>query len=772
MTALTYAKLVDATPNVANVSDRDARFPTPDKFQKVYVQSANEIQQWDGASWQVIIDGNSSTSASLGYYNVVQYGAVGNGVTDDTAAIQAAADAAKAAKGVLYFPAGRYLISASIDLDYTDSADWDPALTILGTAPGFDSTGAAGGSVLLPTNAVTGPALNITGVANTDNSFKGQVNGLTIENLGIFGVSGGTNGDGIYVKYFANVTIRNVWVRNCQDAVQLDRQANGVTFGYGLGVTVDRLFAVANRGWGFRMADAGSISCTMLNPLFQSNTLGGVWAAGAPLNIFGGEFYGNGGPGLQHDEPTGSSAIFGPVCIGTRFESNNTGTLGPQVLLNSSTNPTFDGCWFLTSTNGEHGIQLGEDATYFVRNCVVMNCLFNGKSAVVTQRAMVMGAKATNVVFQNNRTLNYTTVFGGTAGMGTDTQYSLGNEWYNRLNIILASVTRAYAVLQTGDVQPRMSVNANGDISWGPGGSTAVDTVMRRDTADRILVEAGDSFRINDGTWNGGKLISGAQRIWMDATGSFFRYKGSNPASDGDGVAFGSIGPIVTKTTTYTTTANDGTVFVDGTSGGWTLSLLSAVGVPGLMVRVIKIDSSANAVVIDPASTQTVNGNTTYTLSLQWQGVILQSDGANWVIVASTGGKPSSTVTSAAPTGTASATAVMMGLAGSITPRVTGTVLFTVSGQMANTTVNDGATVDLRTGTGAAPTNGTAVTGTQRGVSQTMTSLTAAQRSGFSISFPVTGLTLGTAVWYDVSLLAVTAGTANVFGVTASAVEV
>ena len=43
--------------------------------------------------------------------NVLDFGAVGDGVTDDTAAIQAAVNAAEAISGCLYFPAGTYLVS-------------------------------------------------------------------------------------------------------------------------------------------------------------------------------------------------------------------------------------------------------------------------------------------------------------------------------------------------------------------------------------------------------------------------------------------------------------------------------------------------------------------------------------------------------------------------------------------------------------------------------------------------------------------------------------
>ena len=142
----------------------------------------------------------------------------------------------------------------------------------------------------------------------------------------------------------------------------------------------------------------------------------------------------------------------------------------------------------------------------------------------------------------------------------------------------------------------------------------------------------------------------------------------------------------------------------------------------------------------------------------------------------------SSNITSAAPTGTTSATAVMMGIAGSITPLVTGRIFLIASGTMKNDTTADGVTIDLRYGTGSAPSNGNAVTGTLVGIAQTFTALTGSLTNAFSIQGIITGLavpgvnSLGatgstTAVWLDLTALKISAGTASVANVSISAFE-
>ena len=132
------------------------------------------------------------------------------------------------------------------------------------------------------------------------------------------------------------------------------------------------------------------------------------------------------------------------------------------------------------------------------------------------------------------------------------------------------------------------------------------------------------------------------------------------------------------------------------------------------------------------------------------------------------------TVTQASPAnpaGTASTTGVMMGLAGSFTPVVTGRVLIVLTGNCHNNTAGDGCTVSGRYGTGAAPTNGSALTGTVIG-SKFTTSATANADVGFAVIAIVTGLALGAAIWLDLSLAAFTGGTATMTNPQISVIEI
>lgn len=94
---------------------------------------------------------------------------------------------------------------------------------------------------------------------------------------------------------------------------------------------------------------------------------------------------------------------------------------------------------------------------------------------------------------------------------------------------------------------------------------------------------------------------------------------------------------VLSKTGNYTVSTADGVdilIEADATSGSFTVSLFTAVGNTGKRITVKKIDSSANTVTVDPNGTQTIDGALTRVLSTQYEGVTVESDGSNWVVVA------------------------------------------------------------------------------------------------------------------------------------------
>lgn len=144
-----------------------------------------------------------------------------------------------------------------------------------------------------------------------------------------------------------------------------------------------------------------------------------------------------------------------------------------------------------------------------------------------------------------------------------------------------------------------------------------------------------------------------------------------------------------------------------------------------------------------------------------------------------TGGRTGATYVGAAlsPTGPNSTSATtMQGMAGAITPQVTGNVLVTVSGTFIASAalVDQGIIAQLYYGTGTAPGSNAAVTGTPVGAAVEWTNLVAATLAAdvhvpFSISAVVPSLTIGAAYWLDVGAKAVT--TASVFSLLSAVIS-
>lgn len=235
--------------------------------------------------------------------NVIDFGAVGDGRTDCTAAIQAAIDAAgkETYGGAVYIPAGVYL---------TGEIKMHPHVHLQGET-GW-SIRNSGGSVLKLNDDSAACLLNITGC------FGCTVTGLVLDG-GLLGehISGVMfkredffdhpeedtfriescqikyfSGDGVFLQYACAFSIRY-----CQI---MDNEGDGIFFNSWDGFLLDNWLS-ANRGWGIRCADEGvnNAAMTLTGNRIEGNYKGGLYIKNARLwQITGNYFDRSGGPGI------------------------------------------------------------------------------------------------------------------------------------------------------------------------------------------------------------------------------------------------------------------------------------------------------------------------------------------------------------------------------------------------------------------------------------------------------------------------------------------
>jgi hypothetical protein len=189
-------------------------------------------------------------------YNVLDYGAVGNGIANDTAAIQSAINAIFAAGGgTLFFPAGTYLVS-------TLALNWGTAATsIIFRGAGKNAT------TIAKTGASTDPVLNFSATLSDGSysefcDFKVTANSTcdafsitniarcVWRNIRVDGGDAGIENKGSLINSFYDCDILNCTVG------YRSRKANGIY------CNLIEFFGGSVRGnddWGFDIGDASGI---------------------------------------------------------------------------------------------------------------------------------------------------------------------------------------------------------------------------------------------------------------------------------------------------------------------------------------------------------------------------------------------------------------------------------------------------------------------------------------------------------------------------------
>ena len=289
------------------------------------------------------------------WVSITDFGAVGNGITDNTAAIQAAHDSLPSTGGIIYFPPGGW---------------WRVNSTINITKGGVTLFGQGQGAA--------------TNLYNPNHNF--DVFNVTGENFSVENISFSADSatSGATSKYVFNISgdaiyLNNVFVIGAHSF--LKHTGGGLTIN---GLNVSQL--AINHGIGIDLSQSNGSSivimsaCTFSN--FASSTTqayAGVWAnAFGSLQMTNCNFFAS-GTGLLVT-PTGGQSAVGIQLTGVFFDHCNAGAYLYPSATGLVPQGSFVNCWFGASYSGGGLYMKGTAPAGLVEGIIVDGCQITSNS--------------------------------------------------------------------------------------------------------------------------------------------------------------------------------------------------------------------------------------------------------------------------------------------------------------------------------------------------------------------------------------------------------
>lgn len=381
----------------------------------------------------------SSQGASPAYPQ--WFGSTGNGVSDDTASIQSAVSAVLAVNGVLQFPCGNYLTSATITItsritiegggDGTTGTSLACAtITATGAVPGVYIESGADYTILrgfaLASTAVSGTADGIVvgGVDNTNGAGEVRIQDVTVSSF---------KGNGVNVRNGNSGILDHVTAQsNGGHGVLISNQQTSVNNTNSWRVLNSSAFSNGGSGFYFNVASATTASGLDT----EGNGTYGVYANQPGIRIDGNDSENN----TTDDIVTGSS------CFGCIIHMNNVNNHivqgSPYSYITNDAEGNAPYTWPASGVLGVFGgfkcpvvaPTYGVDVT--INNDAGCQFLLS-----VTDSVNFIVLAPSNLNFPQQITVTVANGSGGAMGTLSWSGYVLGSKWVNPLNGCSRSIT-------------------------------------------------------------------------------------------------------------------------------------------------------------------------------------------------------------------------------------------------------------------------------------------------------------------------------------------
>lgn len=432
-------------------------------------------------------------NATTGIHNVLDYHAAGNGVTDDTAALQEAADAAAAADETLYIPDGDYVISDTLTIKGHCS---------VGPAAELQYTGSGTAVVVGTTSNLIAKRINLPRVVKVTQEHSTDI-GVQIGQVGTSYISVPYIEDfGIGLQVAGANSLGAVY--NTFQLGYLNNNKVNLDLSPGISCYVNQNLFMGGR---CQMDSANGEEVTgyiqvRLNDADES----------APNN--------NTFVGLSLE---GNTAQYHVLCYGNynlflncRWETS--GDILPKVHWGNG-----------TTMAGFNQILYGYGSTNIVATADAGNT--RAANTIITSHWQQQDSSANPILRLMSRSSNaykalavYPNTTGGFAALASLDLWTM---------MVSPNTTEFKA---TADTTARLAItNATGAMKWGDG--TTQDTATLGRLGANIIGVNNGSLKCT-GTWES-PLYLGNYRLWVDATGDL-RIKSSAPSSETDGTVVGS----------------------------------------------------------------------------------------------------------------------------------------------------------------------------------------------------------------------------------------